>query len=138
MKNLSDVIGLLIKDRSNYRYLTIKEKEDNFFIINRLLSKKFPIFANKLNLKSIDKSLALDMWYLELGNQIKKGNIDNGFFRWFWSKTKKIKPNTLSDKDNKYLLEKLRMNQEDLNFLLTYYEEDVKEELKYFKKLDKQ
>ncbi|CAG7579937.1 MAG: hypothetical protein SLAVMIC_00168 [uncultured marine phage] len=138
MSNLKDVVNCLVTDRKNYRNLTIKEKEDNFFIINRFLSKKYPIFASTLNLKSIDKSLALDMWFLEIGNEIKNGNIDRGFFRWFWSKSTKSKPNNLTDKDNKYLLKRLNVTQEDLNFLLTYYEEDVKDEMKYFKKLDKQ
>jgi hypothetical protein len=137
--SIKDVIGFLLIDRKNYRNLTNKEKEDNFFIINRFLSKKFPIFANKLNLKGIDKSLALDMWYLEIGDQLKKKTPEfKNFFGWFWSKGGKIKPNNLSDKDNKYLIERLRLDQEDLNFLLTYFEEDVKEEMKYFKKLDKQ
>ena len=138
MSNLKDVVNSLVKDRKNYRNLTIKEKEDNFFIINRFLSKKYPIFASKLNLKSIDKSLALDMWFLEIGNEIKEGNIDYTFFKWFWSKSQKSKPNNLTDKDNKFLLKRLNMSQEDLNFLLTFYEEDVMDELKYFKKLDKQ
>jgi len=138
MSNLSDVIGYIVKDRKKYRKLTNKEKEYNFFIINRLLSKKFPIFANKLNLKSIDKSLALDIWFIFIGNEIRNGGINNTFFKWFWSKTSKNKPNNLTPKDNNYLLEKLRIDQDDLNFLLTYFKDEVKEEMKYFNKLDKQ
>lgn len=138
MSNLKNVVNVLVKDRKNYRSLTNKEKEDNFFIINRLLSKKYPIFANKLNLKNIDKSLSLDMWFIYLGGEIKKGNIKYDFWNWFWSKGKKEKTNDLSDKDNKYYMDRLNVNQEDLNFLLSFYEEDVKEEIKYFKKLDKE
>jgi len=139
MSNLKEVINCLIKDRSNYRKLSLKDKEDNFFIINRLLSKKYTIFANKLNLKNIDKSLALDVWFIFLGGEIKNGNIDFRFWKWFWSKSPKEKiDNNLSEKDNKYLIERLDIDQEDLNFLLKFYEEDVMDEMKYFKKLDKQ
>jgi len=138
MVKLIDVIKMLFGNRSKYRSLTIKEKGDYFFIINRLLSKKFPLFSDKMNLKSIDKSLALDIWYLEIGNRLKSGDIDSTYSKWLWSKGTKVKHNNLSDKDNMFLMKKLRMGQEDLNFLLTYHEEDTKEELKYYKKLDKQ
>lgn len=138
MSNLKEVVSFLINDRKGYRNLSIKDKSDNFFIINRLLSKKYPLFSNKLNIKSIDKSLALDMWFIELGQEIKKGNVNYTFWKWFWSKGNKNKPNDLSDKENSYLMLRLGVDQEDLNFLLKFYGDEVKEESKYFKKLDKQ
>lgn len=138
MTPLKDVVNYLIKDRKNYKNLTNKEKDYNFFIINRFMSKKYPHIANKLNLKSMDKSMGLDIWFFEIGKEIKEGNIDFSFFKWFWSKSPKTKENDLSITDNKYLLSRLNLTQDDLNFLMRFYEEDVLDELSYLKKLDKQ
>ena len=137
MSTLKKVVDSLIINRSSYRELTKDEKELNFFIINRYLSKKFPIFAQKMNIKSIDKSLALDIWFIHLGKEIKSGKINNSFFRWFWSKSKK-KSNNLPPKDNYLLLNKLKINQSDLDFLYEFHKEELLEELKYFRKLEKQ
>lgn len=138
--NLKDVVNYLIRDRKNYKKLTNKEKEYNFFIINRLMSKKYPLISNKLNIKSIDKSLGLDMWFFHIGQEIKKGNIDYSFFKWFWSKSiiSTSRENKLNIKDNNYLLKRINLSQDDLNFLLKFYPDDVIEEMKYLKKLDKQ
>jgi len=138
MSNLKDVVNYLIKDRKNYKNLTDKEKGDCFFIINRLMSKEYPLFSNKLNIKSMDKSLGLDIWFFYIGEEIKKGNIDYSFFKWFWSKSIITKENELTIKDNTYLLKRLNLSQDDLNFLLRFNKDDVIDEMKYLKKLDKQ
>lgn len=139
MSNLKDVVNYLIKDRKKYRTLTVKEKEYNFFIINRLMSKRYPLVSHKFNSKSIDKSLGLDMWFFHIGQEIKGGNIDYSFFKWFWSKSKSDTiDNGLNDKDNSYLLKRLNLSQDDLNFLLRFYKDEVIDEMKYLKKLDKQ
>lgn len=128
---LTEVVNCLFKDRKNYRSLEKEDKELNFFIINRYLSKKFPEYAEKFNDKSIDKSLALDMWFLYLSDK-----VDWSVFKWFWSKTPK-KTKFLSEKENKILLQRLMLKQEDLNILCQYYPDLVKEELKYYKELIK-
>lgn len=128
---LTEVVNCLFKDRKNYRNLEKEDKELNFFIINRYLSKKFPEYAEKFNNKSIDKSLALDMWFLYLSDK-----IDWKIFKWFWSKTPK-KSKFLSESENKILIQRLLLRQEDLDILCQYYPDLVKEELKYYKELIK-
>lgn len=128
---LTEVVNCLFKDRKNYRNLEKEDKELNFFIINRYLSKKFPEYAEKFNNKSIDKSLALDMWFLYLSDK-----IDWKIFKWFWSKTPK-KDKFLSESENKILIQRLLLRQEDLDILCQYYPDLVKEELKYYKELIK-
>ncbi len=126
---LKDVVDFLLKDRHKYKELPVKVKEDNFFIINRFLSKKFPEQAQKFNKKSIDKSLALDLWFLYLRHQ-KRGQIT----KWFWSKVPK-KDKTFTDSETKLLLNKLQIKKEDLDIIEMYHMDFLKEELKYFKEL---
>lgn len=128
---LTDVVNCLFKDRKNYRNLENEDKEVNFFIINRYLSKKFPEYAEKLNNKSIDKSLAMDMWFIYLSDK-----IDFRIFKWFWSKSPK-RDSQLTESENKTLLKRLMLRQEDLDLLIDYYPDLVKEELKYYKELIK-
>jgi hypothetical protein len=126
---LKDVVNYLLKDRHKYKTLSVKAKEDNFFIINRFLSKKFPEQAQKFNNKKIDKSLALDLWFLYLRHQ-KRSEI----FRWFWSKVPKTEK-TFTDSEVKLLMNKLQIRKEDLEILKMYHMDFLKEELKYFKEL---
>lgn len=130
---LKDVVNCLLKDRHEYKNITIKDKEKNFFIINRFLSKKFPEQSQRFNKKNIDKSLALDLWFLYLRHK-KRNNI----FNWFWSKVPKNTNKEFSDSEYKLLMLKLEIRKEDLDILIMYHMDFLKEELKYFKELKKQ
>ena len=130
---LKDVVNCLLKDRHKYRTIPLKDKEKNFFIINRFLSKKFPEQAQKFNKKTIDKSLALDLWFLYLRHK-KRSEI----FKWFWSKTPSNTNKELSENDAKLLMEKFNIKKQDLDMLIMYHMDFVEEELKYFKALKKQ
>lgn len=138
MSKLSTIVDCLIKSRQDYKNLNNEAKEYYFFIINRFLSKKYPIEAQKFNIKDLDKSLALDMWYLFLGKELQSKSLDYSFYRWFWSKSPKIKRNDWEVEDNNFLLKKLRIKQEDLDFLIKFYPEEITEELQYFKNLENQ
>jgi len=131
--NLNYVVNCLLKDRNKYKTISIKDKEKNFFIINRLLSKKFSEQAQKFNKKTIDKSLALDIWFLKLRHENRYE-----IFKWFWSKVPTNVNKELSDSDSKLLIEKLEIRKEDLDILVMYHMGFLEEELKYFKALKKQ
>lgn len=128
-KKLTDIINALVKDRKKYTSLTNKEKEHYFFIINRMLSKKYPEYSLKLNIKSMDKSLAMDMWFLKL-----KGVNPYDLFKWFWSKGSKVS-NGLKREENIMLLKHYGISQKDLDFIVNHYGDELKEELKYLKKV---
>ena len=53
--NLLAVTNAMFKDKKNWNWVNDEQKNDFFFIINRLLAKRFPEKAQLLNLKSIDK-----------------------------------------------------------------------------------
>jgi len=130
--NLSYIVNSLLKDRHCYKTIPIKYKEDNFFIINRFLSKKFPEQAQKFNKKNIDKSLALDLWFLYLRHKKPKT-----IYKWIWNKVPP-KKRDISEVDFKHLLEKMEIRREDLEFLIRYHKDYINEELKYYKALKKE
>lgn len=127
----SDILNLLFVNRTDYKNLPIKEKELNFFIVNRYLSKKFPLKAEAMNSKSIDKSLALDMWFLALKNESKNYN-------WVWNNKKDSDAKKESNKDITLAIEELDLkNIDEYRILSTYYPTELKEELNYIKKVNK-
>lgn len=136
MSNLSDVAKILLVDRNKYSTLTDKDKNDNFFILNRFLSKRFPEQSIKLNLyKTIDKPLALDIWYIFL-----RGKADKNYNTWLWSSNKvnsvnkdeKTK-NLLTKKEYNLFKEHYTVNDIDMNILLNYFSDEIKDEIKYIK-----
>ncbi len=76
--DLKTIVNYLFKDRHLYKTLSIDDKQKNFFIINKFLSKKYPEIAQKMNFKDIDHSICLDIWFLRLK--------DVGYPKWFWTK----------------------------------------------------
>jgi len=128
MAELIDVVNSLLK-KKGWETITDEDKIKNFFIINRMLSKKYTDQSQLLNLKTIDKVSALNLWYNFM--------LSQPYPKWFWSKgTGKEKP-VLSEKDINLLLTKLKIKKEDLNFLIERNFDFIKEELKYFKSIEK-
>ena len=126
MAELIDVANAMFRFRDKWSKITIEEKEKFFFIFNRYFSKKYTTKAYLLNMKNIDKSTSMDLWYHYIS--------DKGYPSWFWSKSSKISNEGFDDKDYKLLLEKLSLNKsEDLDYLMVNYPDLIKEELKFYK-----
>jgi hypothetical protein len=126
MAELIDVANAMFRFRDKWSKITIEEKEKFFFIFNRYFSKKYTTNAYLLNMKNIDKSTSMDLWYHYMS--------DKGYPSWFWSKSPKISNEGFDDKDYKLLLEKLSLNKnEDLDYLIINYPDLIKEELKFYK-----
>lgn len=106
-----------------------EEKESCFFIINRMFAKKYPDKSQLLNLKTIDKVVAMDMWYYFM--------MDKPYPKWFWSKSTSIEKVKISNKDFELLLKRLLIKESDLDYLIDNYPEFVEDELKYWKSLEK-
>lgn len=126
---LIDVVSALLRKSNNWDKISDEEKSLNFFIVNRYLSKKYPEKAQLLNLKSIDKVLAMELWFNFMREQ--------PYPSWFWSKSTTVDKPELSSKDYKLLLIKLNIKPDDLNYLLNKQPDFIKEELLYFKKIEK-
>ena len=129
MAELIDVANAMFTNKRNWTNITDEDKEKFFFIFNRYFSKKYPDMSQLLNLKVIDKVSALNLWYGFM--------LDKPFPKWFWSKSEKGEKLEVSEKDYKLILRKLKVKPSDLDYLIEKHFDFIKEELKYFKDIEK-
>lgn len=126
MAELIDVVNAMFKQRNSWKNISKEDKEKNFFIINRFLSKKYPTKAQFLNIKTVDKSVSLDLWFNFM--------INEPYPSWFWSKSQKMPNEVFDKKDFSLLMEKLQLNKSsDLEYLIDNHQDFIKEELKFYK-----
>jgi hypothetical protein len=127
--NLLAITNAMFKDKHNWKWVTPEQKEEFFFIINRLMSKRFPQKSQLLNHKSINKVVGLDLWFELMRPQ--------PYPKWIWSKSESEK-RIISQSDYKLLIEKLCVKDLDLDYLIEFHLDFINEELKFYKKLEKQ
>ena len=129
MAELMDIANAMFRNKREWQNITDDDKTKFFFIFNRYFAKKYPEKAQLLNKKTIDKVSALDLWYNFM--------LDKPYPNWFWSKGEKADKPEIPEKDFNLLLLKLRVKKEDLEYLIDKHFDFIKEELKYFKSLEK-
>lgn len=131
MAELIDVFKALVS-KSDKQWYKIEDefKEKFFFIFNRYFSKKYPDKAQLLNLKNIDKVYALNLWYHFM--------LSEPYPSWFWSKSESKDKSQVPEKDFNLLRMKLHIKKEDLEYLIEKHFDFIKEELDFYKKLEKQ
>ena len=130
MANLKLVADAMFTNKVKWEDLPDEEKETTFFVFNRYFAKKYPELSQLLNLKTIDKLAAMDLWCYYFRNK--------PYPQWLWSKTESKDKSDISEKDFKLLQEKLKLKDLDLQYLIDNHLDIIKEELKYFKNLEKQ
>jgi hypothetical protein len=130
MAELIDVFNAMLKNKKDWVKITDEDKEKFSFIFNRYFSKKYTEQAAFMNLKGIDKVLVMDLWY--------KFMLTQPFPRWFWSKSDKVDKPKITEKEFKMLTIKLKVKPDDINYLIDKHPELIKDELDYYKKLEKQ
>ena len=119
------------KDFKNINSYILKE---HTFILNRLLSSKFPLIANALNDMKISGDSVLKVW-----NVFLYRNFGGKAQRWIWTKTnkvQKVKPPKLKKSDVKKGIFKDFIPSKDVK--IKYCEEngiDLKD-LDYYLKVD--
>jgi hypothetical protein len=128
--NIFSIFNIITKDKEKWKYVTDKQKEEFFFIFNRFFSKRYVEYSHLLNVKNIDKVVAMDLWYHFMKTE--------PYPRWFWSKSDKNDKNILSNSEYKLLLRHFFIKPEDLDYLINYHFDFIKDELDYLKKLNKQ
>ena len=129
MAELIDVAKAIFTNKNNWKNISDEDKERFFFIFNRYFAKKYPEKSQLLNLKIIDKVSALDLWYHFM--------LNKPYPNLFWSKSEKAEKSDISEKEYKLLLLNLKIKDIDLDYLIEHHIEFIKEELKYYKDLDK-
>lgn len=134
--NYKEISNILFKNKSEYKNINDQSKIDNFFIINRKLSAKFPEQSKFLNHKNIDKASAMDLWF----KFIHKKGI-NYTPKWWWLNShgsKKKSTSNITKRDREIFMKyNTEINPRYLDFLFENNEEEVKEELKLLKKFEK-
>jgi len=129
MAELIDVAKAIFTNKNNWKNISDEDKERFFFIFNRYFAKKYPEKSQLLNLKVIDKVSALDLWYHFM--------LNKPYPNWFWSKSEKAEKSDISEKEYKLLLLNLKIKDIDLDYLIQHHIDFIKEELKYYKDLEK-
>ena len=129
MADLKLVGNAMFYKKGDWVNVPDEEKESCFFIFNRYFAKKYPENAQLLNLKTINKVTAMNLWYQFM--------LDKPYPNWFWSKSDKTEKSVISDKDYKLLLQKLKIKDLDLDYLIMNHFDFIKEELKYYKSIEK-
>jgi hypothetical protein len=129
MAEITDVANALFTNKDKWSTISDEDKEKFFFIFNRYFAKKYPEQAQLLNLKNIDKVSAFDTWYYFM--------LRKPYPSWFWSKSEKSGKSDISEKDYKLILQKLKIKNLDLDYLIDNHLDFVKEELKYYKQIEK-
>jgi len=123
----------IFKQKDQYKNLSDDDKEKFFFIMNRKFARQFPKHAQFFNNKGMDKSSALDIWYYFF---IKQRTTDIPYWYWFKLSNKKEK-SILKKEEEDFFLEYYELKQNDLEFLIKYYPDELTEEVKKFKKFNK-
>ena len=130
--NVLAISNCIFKNKDNWIYVTDVQKKKFFFIFLRYMSKKYPSEAQFLNDKLIDEILGMNLIYVFLSTK--------PYPKWFWSKNeKKLEKEKFlfSEKDLLFLQKKLDLTTDELNMLVTYHFDEVKEEIKYYSDLEK-
>jgi len=128
--NILAISKCMFQNRNDWIYVTEEQKKYFFFIFNRYFSKKYPDMAQLLNDKDMDKSLGMDLWFHFMENK--------PYPKWFWSKNEKSKEESiLTEEEKDLLISKFGFKFEELDMLITYHLDEVKEELKYIKEQKK-
>lgn len=125
--NLFDYIKFFFNNHSEYHTLNSSHKAKHHFMLNRFMSIKYPIVANKLNKIGINGASVADSWHL-VARQYKK--IPN----WVYTKTNKSDKNKPNPKLDTNLLKEYanlnKLSSLDIANLEAFYYDDLKKELK--------
>ena len=130
MAELIDVFNAMLKNKRDWVKITSDDKEKFSFIFNRYFSKKYIEQAALMNIKGIDKVLVMDLWYNFM--------LTQPFPKWFWSKSETTDKPKITEQEFKMLTIKLKVKPDDINYLIDKHPEFIKDELDYYKKLEKQ
>lgn len=79
---LKKTVDGLFHNKNKWNQITSKEKEQSFFMINQLMSKKSPQSSEFLNKKGLNKEIGTELW--SIFTQNVKSTPE-----WFWKRPKK-------------------------------------------------
>lgn len=134
---LIDIANAMFKDRHKWKDLADDDKQKFFFIYNRYFSKRYPEKAQFLNSKSLNAEFdkihhvsSMDTWFIFMEGK--------PYPKWFWSKSKVDKPKPdISNEEINFIVTEHGISEEDIKILNKYYPDIIKEEISYYKEIQK-
>jgi hypothetical protein len=127
--------NIIFKDKSKYKYISDEEKEDCFFKLNQKFAFRDIKKAQFFNFKNVERSSALDIWFQVFYKET------NGIPKWWW-KTKQVSKikveSNFNNNDLKLIKEYYQITDNDVDFLIKYYDEKLREDIKRLKKFKKE
>lgn len=128
--NILAVSKCIFNSPQNWIYVTDEMKKKYFFIFNRYMAKMYPHAAQLLNDKLMDEVTGMNLIHAFLSKKT--------YPKWFWSKSqKKAEKSLFSNKDLLSLNSRFNFKKEELDLLIQFYPDEIKEEIKYIKSLEK-
>ena len=122
--------NIIFKDKDKFKFISDEEKESNFFMLNRKFAIKYIKQAQFFNNKNINRPSSIDVWY-QIFYNIK------GTPAWWWQSKQPAKAKVKSEfnsTDLKLVKEYYSITDKDIDFLIKYYSEKLKEDIKRLKK----
>ena len=123
--------NIIFKDKNKYNFVSDEEKESCFFVLNRKFAFRYLKQAQFFNFKNIDKSSAIDIWYQVFYKTTK------GTPQWWWQTKQQAKEKEKSDFNKNELnliKEYYGLKNNDIDFLIKYYSDKLKDDIKRIKK----
>jgi hypothetical protein len=103
--NINQLTRIIFRDSQSYYNIDDKTKSTMFFILNRVMARKFPLNANTLNFNGIDTASASDVWFEALSPRYRDVPSE---FNVPWHKLKKVSESSVlkgfSDRDKEILM----------------------------------
>jgi hypothetical protein len=124
---------IIFKDKEKYDVITDDDKERNFFILNRKFAYNDIKKAKFFNDKNLDKASSLDIWFSVFS---KTTNTPQWYFNAKLSKKNKIKSKFKNDEISD-IKDRYNFSDSDMDFLILYYEDELKATIKRLKKFKK-
>lgn len=118
--NILAVTNALFKDRKSWPHVTRHQKEEFFFIVNRLMARRHPAQASALNSRHVDKAAAMDAWYAYFEGR--------PYPSWMWAKRQKA-----ADDDWEVAAEH-QICPADMELIRALHPEELREEKTYIQK----
>ncbi len=130
MADFIEIVDCIFVNKHKYKFISDKDKENAFYMINKKFSLQFPKTAASYNHKDIDRVSVIDLWF----NKFK--NTEPGIPYWYWAKSpfKKDKKKKLSGPDTKKIIEEYNLTENEFNFIQDYFPDDLDFELKMLKR----
>jgi hypothetical protein len=99
---LTALIRIIYRDKKVYNTIHPDDKKKYFFMLNKIMSRLYPLAANAINVNGIDEAICVDIWFDNLSRFIDIPPLLEPKYQYLVKKSHKFDLNN----DEKYILEK--------------------------------